>query len=179
MSNSWNCVTTKKPVSFEGKQVQMNSTCFHVGWLNFLESDGLWKPISSEFIKTGIGFEMKNAPFHVNAPLFADDYVTFYNNNRYDIFDKEIITDKPLEMRMKPVGVKHVEGKIVNNDLNMWNGLAPNVNYIIYEGAFGDYGDLIYYVDFGKAPRLCKLIKLNKEPPKKEFEFEVSYNEFP
>ena len=157
-----------KPTSFESE--------FHGKWIHWLDN-GEWKNINTNFKKfSSFGFAMERAPFRVYLPLMSDGIANFVNNNQWDLFNKKVITENELITSIKARDVNVVEGKIVVGDLLVPSGLRKNVSYVIYEGAYND-GDLIYYVDFGKAPRLEKLVKLNSKPTKLTYSFDITYSE--
>lgn len=147
---------------------------FHQKWINWLDTDG-FKPIDSSFVATVKGFEMVNAPFKVYLPKTADGVASMVNDNRFNVVNKTKITEPPLIMNISANGVTPVLGKTVTGDLVVPSGLQKNVPYVIYEGAYPD-ADLIYYVDFGLAPRLEKLIKFNHKPLNLSYSFNIKYS---
>lgn len=48
------------------------------------------------------------------------------------------------------------------------SGKHENITHVIYENAYPD-ADLIYYIDYGKAPRLAKLIQFHSEPTELDY----------
>ncbi|MDD5152621.1 MAG: hypothetical protein PHS95_01305 [Candidatus Pacebacteria bacterium] len=149
-------------------------TAFHGKWVNYMDEGGKWQTIDPNFTKTTRGFEMTKAPFEVVAPFYSDEVATFNNNNRYDIFTKKIIYDKPLAQSIQALGVAHVEGKTETGDLG-WG----SVEYVVYPNAYPEYkADLIYWVYQGKAPELRKFIRFNEKLTKDtDFKFKVNYSD--
>ena len=156
-----------KPVEYE--------TEFHTKWVNYKTSNG-WKEINTDFIQTENGFEMKDAPFEVYLPAKSTGTAVMRNNNRWDVFNKKVIEEDPIDMSIQALDVNEVYGKLKRGDLIVPTGLQKDVSYVIYEGAYPE-GDLIYYVDFGRIPRLEKLVKINSEPSKLDYSFELSYSD--
>ncbi len=135
------------------------SSEFHGKWVNYLSSDNTgWKAIDTRFYRTLDGFQMQDAPFEVYLPLTSGGIATFHNNNKWDVFNKKIIDDVPLDMTIQALGVQDVPGRAEFGDLNAPEGLMKNVSYVVYPDAYAN-GDLIYYIHHGRAPRLEKLIR--------------------
>jgi hypothetical protein len=149
------------------------TTEFHSKWIHYLDDN--WKDIDTSFYETNNGFAMTNAPFYAYAPMFSTGTATFENNNRWNVFNHTVIAEGELNMTIAAMNVKNVRGKIMRGDLLVPSGLQRNVSYVIYENAYKD-GDLIYYVDFGTAPKLEKLIKLNRRPAQLEYKFRLWYS---
>ncbi|NTW31034.1 MAG: hypothetical protein HGB12_00090 [Bacteroidetes bacterium] len=147
---------------------------FHGKWINYMNENNTWKEINPDFVKTAKGFEMKEAPFQVLAPFYADEPAVFNNNNRYDVFTNEIIYDKPLEQTIQALGTAHVAGKTETGNLG-WG----KAQYVVYPNAYPDIqADLIYWVHQGKAPRLRKFIRFNQILAKNtDFQFKVIYSD--
>lgn len=152
-------------------------TEFHIKWINWLDQDG-FKPINTDFATSTDGFVMLDAPFKVKVPLTSIGMAIMFNDNRWDVFGKKVITDAPLTMGITALGVNNVPGRIVKGDLLLPSGFQKNVNYVIYENAYSE-ADLIYYVDFGKAPRLEKLVKIKSVPTKLSYDFQITYSKDP
>ena len=162
--------------NYEARAFGLTTTfVFHTKWINYLSLTG-WKAISTDFVATTDGFVMTTAPFEAHVPIRSTGTAIMRNNNRWDVIDKEVITDDALDMTITPIDVLDVAGKLVRGDLMTPTGLQKNVNYVVYEGAYPE-GDLIYYVDFGKAPRLEKLIRINSEPTQMTYAFDVAYSD--
>ena len=151
-------------------------TDFRSKWVRYLDENGVWSLINTGFATTSEGFVMQNAPFKVTASLTSSGTSTMENNNRWNIFEKRGIAESSLFMRIKAEGVNDVPGRIIHGDLQTPAGLQKNVSYILYEGAYPE-GDLIYYVDFGRAPRLEKLVRINSYPTKTRYAFNISYSD--
>ena len=131
-------------------------------WLNYYK-DGEWVDIDTTLVQTPDGFCADKMPFKFCAPLRSTGEAIFTANNQYNIFKRLVITDAPLEERMTAVGVNDVAGQFIVGDLMLPAGKYNNVQYVLYPGAYND-ADLIYYVDYGSAPRLTQLVRWNIAP---------------
>lgn len=151
---------------------------FHVKWINWLDADGAWKPIDTQFATSSDGtkFVMLNAPFKAEAPLRSIGTSKMINDNRWDVFGKKEINESSFTMSLQSSDAFDVAGKIIKGDLLVPTGLQKNVSYILYKNAYPQ-GDLIYYIDFGKAPRFEKLIRINSVPTKLSYSFNLSYSD--
>lgn len=170
-------ITKRDWNSYTSKEDDVATTEFYGKWVNYLSDTG-WQDINTDFsiTTTGDGFEMLDAPFEVFVPLMSDGTATMHNNNRYDIWSKSEILELPFNLNITAQGVNSVQGRAVRGDLILPAGLQEDVSYVIYEGAYAN-ADLIYYVDFGVAPRLEKLIKFHRKPSIFEYTFEMGVNE--
>ncbi|MCI0533086.1 hypothetical protein L0Y49_02580 [bacterium] len=157
----------------------VGNTCtavIHGKWINWLDADEEWKPINTDFREEGGEFVMDAAPFKFYAPSTAAGVARMVNDNRFDAVNKENITESPFIMKIQAREVNDVPGRMVRGDIVTPAGPHRNVSYILYEGAYPE-GDLIYYIDFGIAPRLAKLVRINSTPTKTMYTFFVSYDE--
>ena len=166
VTKDWNSTTITKGAT--------STTEFHLKWTNYLSNTG-WKDIDTTITPTTNGFEMTNAPFKLYLPTNSTGVVTFLNDNKYDVFNKEEINEEPLSMTIQAMKVNQVQGQIEVGDLIIPTGPQKNVNYVIYRNAYKD-ADLIYYVSFGTAPRLEKLIRFHSKPDELVYSFIVSYD---
>lgn len=174
VQRGWNYLATPLSVDPVNNTVQYK-TAFHQKWIHYKTPSG-WADINTDFSATKDGFVMKDAPFQVAAPLRSTGVAVMRNNNRWDVFAGREIYERPLDMSIQALAVNDVPGKLMRGDLMAPTGLQKNVSYVLYEGAYAD-GDLIYYVDFGKAPRLEKLIRFNSEPTIRSYSFNISYSD--
>lgn len=148
------------------------TTKIHVGWLNFLDSNNEWVRINSNIVDNGSHFGVQGAPFSVQFPKFSDGKAEFINDNRFDVFEKSIITEKPVSMEIIAEGVTRVAGHIETGDLG-----SGECSYVIYPNAY-PFGDLIYYVDHGRAPRLKKLVRFTEAPKQDiEVDFKIRFSD--
>ena len=152
------------------------TSTFHLKWINYL-GETEWNPIDTDFTATTGGFEMTEAPFEVFVPEYADGTATFFNNNRFDLATKSIIDEASFDMFITAQGVGHIQGQVVTGDLNVSVGFQPDLNYVVYEDAYGAGIDLIYYVHFGRQPRLEKLVRFDAKPTIFEYVFEIGVGE--
>jgi hypothetical protein len=171
----WNGTT--EFIARDGEEVTAKST-FSAGWVNYLSQDTqTWKPIDTTIMQNPDGsFFMREALFEARFPRRSGGTATMVNNNQYDIFNDEKITEPAMSMRISALGVRDVPGVLMRGDIIGPTALRKDTTYVLYEGAYPD-GDLIYYIDDGVAPRLGKLIRFNHEPVQKEYRFIVSYSE--
>ncbi len=169
LEKTWNADTLVYP---DGTNV----STFHAKWINYLSADKGWQSIDTKFVETPDGFKMSDAPFSVTAPLRSTGEAIFHNNNRWDVFKKKNIEEPSLDMSITALDVEDVPGRIETGDLILPGGLQKNVNYVVYDNAYLE-GDLIYYVHFGTAPRLEKLVRINKKPTQYEYSFKVKYSD--
>ncbi|NTW31491.1 MAG: hypothetical protein HGB12_02505 [Bacteroidetes bacterium] len=175
---SKNIDSTELRFSYNSKTTVLDSgkrqTEFHGKWINYMDENGTWKEINPVFVKTVRGFEMDKAPFEVLAPFFANEPAIFNNNNRYDVFANEIISDKPLEQTIQAIGTAHVAGITETGDLG-WG----KAQYVVYPNAYPEIqADLIYWVHQGVAPRLRKFIRFNQQLAENtDFQFRVIYSD--
>jgi RHS repeat-associated protein len=150
---------------------------FSGGWVNYLnEQSQSWRPINTTIFPTSGGFAMKEALFEAHFPLRSTGTAVMHNNNQYDIWNKERVTEPAMDMRITAQGVNDVPGVLVRGDLMGPTALRANTSYVLYEGAYPD-GDLIYYIDDGVAPRLGKLIRFTREPQQLDYGFTITYSE--
>ncbi|MCH7535707.1 MAG: hypothetical protein IH948_08200, partial [Bacteroidetes bacterium] len=158
---------------FRNSQIEIE---IHGKWIHYFDRTKTWKDIDTDFVDKGNFFGMDKANFEVEAPKLSTGIAKFISSNRWDIFEKKEITDPPFTQSIRAIDVAEVEGKIEEGNLG-WG----HVNYVIYPNAYPKYNaDLIYYVHFGRAPVLKKLIRFNSDPNLIEdirLEFEFSYSE--
>lgn len=152
------------------------TTEFHVKWIHWLDASG-WKPIDTSFATSSDGtkFVMLNAPFKAEAPLRSTGVAKMINDNKWNVFNKTEITEPSLTMSITAFDVVDVAGKLTIGDLNVPSGIQKNVSYVLYKNAYPE-GDLIYYIDFGNAPRFEKLVRINSAPTKLNYAFSLSYD---
>lgn len=132
-------------------------TTFRSKWVNYLDEDNTWKAINPEFVQTQEGWVVKDAPFIAIAPVASNGIAYFISNNRWDLFDEEIIDAPTITQSIQALKVNSVEGMKESGDLGF-----GETTYIIYQNAYPDLNaDLIYWVYQGKAPRLEKLVRFN------------------
>lgn len=166
---------SKTDTIFENGKIS-NRAEIHAKWIHFLADDDTFKDIDTEFVKTSNGFEVFNAPFHVIAPDRSTGIASFINDNNYDPIKKEKITEPPLTETIQALGVADVAGEIVVGDLGWGMG-----TYVLYSGAYPALNaDLIYYVHYGRAPRLKKLVRFNSNPniaTNAEISFAIGYDQ--
>jgi hypothetical protein len=155
----------------------VSESTFHAKWVNYLDETNSWQHIDTDFSRSEDKpcFEMTQAPFEVCAPLRSTGIATMLNNNRWDVFSKKVMHEAPLTMSIMALEVHDVAGEVRRGDLIVPTGVQKNVSYVIYPHAYPE-GDLIYYVDFGRAPRLEKLVRINSVPTKMQYKFEITYD---
>jgi len=162
------------------KYIQPNgdeATVLAVGWVNYLEDDGTWQSINTDFVETSEFFTVEDAPFIVQVPKYANGEAKFINNNRWDIFDKTEITDNDFIQTIKALNARRIGGQLEIGDLGF-----GETNYVIYRNAFSrPSADLIYWVHHGESPRLRKIIRFNSKPTRLtsdlRYEFEITYSD--
>src|SRR3990167_1396729 len=130
----------------------------HQKWINYRTDLG-WDSVDTSLRATPAGFVMDKAPFEFTAPLRSTGTAVFHNNNRFNNLTNQDITAPPLDMTIQAEGVNDVAGFTVLGELMTEHGLMESVNYVIYPAAYPSGADLIYYVHFGQAPKLEKLVK--------------------
>lgn len=116
-------------------------------WKNYFDSNDVWQPLSCQFN----GYEQANGCFSFQAPLLATNPALFVSDCRWQNGLQRKITASALEVQIQALDVSPVEGIIYENE-------------VVYPGAYGIYGDLIYRVTHGRVPRLEKIVKWNQEP---------------
>ncbi len=183
ISRGWNSVTRPTKADIVAKEswllpdTQLEfvekewKTTFTGSWMNYLSADG-FKPIDQKFIDAGVHFEMTNAPFEVYLPKRSVGIAVMHNNNRWDTKTKKEITDPPLDMSIQAMEVNDVAGRIERGNITLPTGVDKNVWYVIYPDAYPN-ADLIYYVHYGSAPELAKLIRFNAVPLKLDYPFKI------
>lgn len=155
-----------------------NGTELHVGWVNFLDSSKNWMEIDCNFAQLSSGFEMTKAPFYFKAPKRSVEYAEMISNNRFDLFDgpngpKTEITAPEFSQVIRCLGVEDVPGELF--DIN-GNG---RLDAVLYRGAYASTfaGDMIYFPEHGRAPRLKKLVRFNTAPSFDiAIEFEIEFS---
>lgn len=167
-----------KPLAFNAKvrdNIDGTKTAeIHGKWIHALDSNGTWQDIDTEFTDQGAYFGIGNAPFRVKIPKMSDGIAEFINENRWDVFSAERVRDNPVSMEIKAIGTSLVAGYIERGDLGY-----GETTYVIYPNAY-PFGDLIYYVHFGRAPRLCKLVRFNQAPANDlSVDFDIRYSKNP
>ena len=95
----------------------------------------------------------------------------------WDIIHGRPIEEAPLPISIKPVATAHVAGRLEHGSIISRNGPQENVTYVVYDDAFGDGVDLIYYLDWGRAPRFEELIRFRKEPATHDYAFIWNYGD--
>lgn len=150
-----------------------NYTEFHVGWVNYYDSSKKWAPIECLLSSLPTGFEVTNSPFYFKAPKRSTGYAEMISNNRFDLFEKTEITAPEFSQTIKCLGINDVAGQLL--DINV-NGRLDAVLYpAAYTASF--QGDLIYFPEHGRAPRLKKLVRFNNAPVTDiNIEFEIEYS---
>jgi len=180
IKKGWNY--NSEPIEFNEKgEVLKFKTEFHSKWINYKTFYG-WQEINTDFVPIAVststvkGFEMINSPFEVFVPERSVGVAVMHNNNRWNVFENKTINEKSIDMSIQAIDVYDVVGRIERGNLMTPTGLQKNVNYVVYEGAYPE-GDLIYYVDFGRIPRLEKLVRINSNPSKLNYSFNISYSD--
>lgn len=171
-TRNWNSITRPLEVNEDGVPTMLESE-FHSKWINYLSSEG-WKPIDTTITLSADSsiFEMRNAPFQAEFPLRSTGTAKMINDNRWDVFKAKTITTPSLTMSITAVGVNDVAGRIITGDLYVPAGERKNITYVLYENAYPE-GDLIYYVDHARAPRLEKLVRVKSQPTRLEYAFDI------
>lgn len=149
-------------------------TAFHTKWINYLDEDLTWQKIDPNFVKTATGFSMTRAPFEVHLPLTARGDATFVNKNRWDVMERQLKNQPPLEQTLRALEVADVPGKIEHGNLG-WG----ETQYVVYRNAYPEIAaDLIYWVHPGRMPRLRKFIRFQKAIARDvDFRFEIAFAE--
>lgn len=145
-----------KPVFQDGKPLIQQTIRMTNNWRNYKTPEGTWAKIDTTLRQTAEGFVMDKAPFEFTAPLRSTGTAIFLNNNRWDQKNKENIDALPLSLLMTAEGVLDVPGRIEHGKIR-----GTDADYVIYQGAYADGSDLIYYISFGGGPQLEKLVRLN------------------
>lgn len=164
--------------SFNGKTYKLsggqNQTEIHGKWIHYLKENGDWDNIDLSLADNGEHFVADRGPFSVKLPKFADEAATFTSTVRYDIFEKKNIDDAPFDTIIRAKTAEHVSGVITNLPLK-----GVSVECVLYENAYPKFNaDLIYWLDYGRAPRLAKLVRFNKKiDVNVEIPFEISHPE--
>lgn len=137
-----------------------NGSEFHGGWVNYYDSSKKWASVDCILNETVSGFEVTNAPFYFKAPKRSTGYAELISNNRFDLFNKSEITAGEFSQTIKCLDVEDVPGQLfdINGDGRLDAVIYPNA----YNSVFN--GDLIYYIEYGRAPRLKKLVRFNSAP---------------
>lgn len=125
---------------------------FRGKWINFLD-DTIWRPIDVALHEEGQNWVCRSGPFTAKLPLLANGEAELVSTNKWDIFSKQRINDVDFAVRFTPIGVSLVPGVV--------SPLKPSE--IVYVGAY-PFGDLIYNIQHGRAPRLQKLVRFNQQP---------------
>ena len=164
-TRKWNSKVFNTP---KGKKEE-----FHVKWIHWLDADNTWKDIDTEIIDKGSYFSINGAPFKVEIPKISTDTAKFIVDNRWDIFQKKEINELPFTQTIRARGVASVSGIIERGNFGF-----GTTTYVIYPNAYPLLGaDLIYYIHYGRAPNLQKLIRFNTPLlTDKDFEFEIGYS---
>ena len=115
---------------------------------------------------------MRSAPFEAEFPLRSTGTAKMINTNKWDVAGKREITADPLTMSITAEGVTDVPGVIMQGDVVTPTGIQKNITYILYENAYPE-ADLIYYIDYGIAPRFEKLIRFNSSPAILDYSFRI------
>lgn len=132
---------------------------FGIGWQHYLDADGHWADIDTNYVPVDGGWEVVDAPFFLKVPQFADGEAYFEANVRFDVFEKKEILDAPIGMFLRASTAAHVQGELFDMDGN------GRTDAIIYRNAYPQWNaDLIYYARHGRAPRLEKLVRFNSNP---------------
>lgn len=163
---------------WNGSMAQYNNQSraleLNVGWMNYLDRDGVFKNICADcWTDTGSFFQLADAPFTVKVPKSSLGVASFVNNNRYFPRTHEIINDDPLTMTIKSLGVQDVQGKIERGSLHTPYGYWQDQSYIVYENAYEQGVDLIYFVAKATYPRLEKLVRFRVQPSVFTYSFEI------
>ncbi len=149
-------------------------TEIHSKWINYLDNNS-FQPIDTSFKDCGNFFCIGGAPFKVEIPKTSVGTAKFINDNRYDVFTGETITDPSVTQSITALGVSEVSGRIESGDVGF-----GSANYVIYDNAYPSLNaDLIYYVHHGKAPRLMKLVRFKTAlNPAQDIrlDFDISYS---
>ena len=119
-------------------------------WINWLD-DQTWKPIDCSFREVGQRWECRTGPLTVSVPPRADGVCHIVSSNRWDVFAKTRISDADFALHVRPVGVSLVDA------------VMESPTSIVFPGAY-PFGDLVYRMNFGRAPRLEKLVRINSKP---------------
>src|SRR5476651_2116374 len=83
----------------------LNQAQIGVGHRHYLKADGTWDDINMEFRLENGAYVMDQSAFACSVPLASDGWASFIANIRWDIFEDIPITDAPLTMQMRAVGV--------------------------------------------------------------------------
>lgn len=132
------------------------ATEFHGKWVNYLDADDTWSPVSPALLSDSGRFEVATAPFRLNLPAFANEVAVFEVNNRADIFLKSSITASPLVVETTAIDAAPVAGVMADLD---GDGLPESIVYPLAYPALG--ADLVWQMRWGRGPRARKLIRFN------------------
>lgn len=152
------------------------ATEFHSKWINYLDADKEWQPINTRFYDAGDSFKMDKGPFEIEIPKYADGTALQHINNRWDARNGLEITDDPMDITIKALGIAQIRGELETADIMGSEGKPAT--YVIYRNAYPN-ADLIYYVQHERLPVLRKLIRFNSKPSftgDARFEFEYGYD---
>lgn len=145
MSSTWNANSILLP---DGK----TQTDFRGKWVNYLDTN-VWRPIDTSLREEGANWVCRSGPFTAVLPKVSTGMVEFVSTNKWDIFSKTNITDKDFSLRFTPIGVNLVDGIVTQDE--SYQMTFPNAY---------PFGDLIYKIQSGRAPRFQKLIRFNSQP---------------
>ena len=119
-------------------------------WINWLDQNG-WSTIDCSFREVGRRWECRTGPLTVSVPPRADGICHVVSSNRWDVFAKTRITDPDFSLHIQAVGT------------SLADAVLESPTSIMFPGAY-PFGDLIYRMNFGRAPRLEKLVRINTKP---------------
>ena len=149
---------------------------FHIKWTNYKSPTG-WKSINTDFSTSSDGtlFEMRDAPFEVEAPITSNGVLKLISNNRHDVLGKKEITEPPLIMTLEVEGETDVIGNIERGDLHVPLGVQKDVSYVRYKDAYPCV-NLIYYVDWSTAPTLEHLLEFYCKPTEADYSLIMEFD---
>jgi len=119
-------------------------------WVNWLD-DQTWKPIDCSFVEVGNRFECRTGPLTITVPKRADGVSEIVSSNKWDVFNKTQINDPDYLVGVKAEGVSLVGAAMEAADTIAFPAAYP-------------FGDLIYRLRHGRAPRCEKLIRIAAKP---------------
>lgn len=119
-------------------------------WVNWLD-DQTWKPIDCSFVEVGQRWECRTGPLTVTVPKRSTDVAEIVSTNRWDCFSKARIND--------PAFLVNVQAQ----DVSLVDAVLESPTTIAFPGAY-PFGDLLYRMNFGRAVRCEKLVRINSQP---------------
>jgi hypothetical protein len=134
-----------RPVAFNtwksGNRAQV-----HGKWIGYRNDGGSWDAINAAFRNDGSAFVSDSGPFRFHVPQFANETAVLEINNRWDVFNRSLITSPAMVLEITPEGIGAVAGRIDDSQPSQ----------VWYDDAWGPGLSLRYTVWHGRAPRATR-----------------------